>query len=57
MNRLLIIVTLILSFAAPLIANHDSDLTWDTVEARLDHEAEEGFSGVFLGVRNGEVVL
>jgi CubicO group peptidase (beta-lactamase class C family) len=32
-------------------------LTWETVEERLDQEAESGFSGVVLLARNGEVAL
>ncbi|HEY6564633.1 MAG TPA: serine hydrolase [Pirellulaceae bacterium] len=45
------------SAPAPPAAEQTAPLTWETLAERLDAEAADGFSGVALVVREGEIVL
>lgn len=41
----------------PASPNEPPPVTWDTLEARMKWEADQGFSGVVLVARDGEVVF
>lgn len=61
-TRWLLIRTGLLVLCSGLLVAHagheeNSPLSWDNLPARIDAEVEDGFAGVLVVVRDGEVVL